>query len=365
MMKKNILTIILMNFSLFSLALANSAPVFSEDENLLTISAVGDIMIGTNFPSASSLPTDKGQGFFKFSKDYLQSTDLALGNFEGTLFDGEPPADSKKSGKGRYVFRTPVEYGQVLKEAGFHFLSLANNHSKDMGQAGLQSTQQALKELDIQFSSKNGEIATFQVKGFNVAIISFDYYTGLRSIRNISAAEKEIKKLKKNFDIVIISAHVGGEGEEAILIPYEDEIFLGENRGHSVNFARKSIDAGADLIFMHGPHVPRAIEVYKNKLVVYSLGNFATSYGIGISGYAGIAPLVRVAIDKNGNFIKGHLASFKQRRPPVTVWDKEQTALNLIKKLSLTQFPDSAPEFDMDGFFKIPDSQNFQIKNLP
>ena len=253
-------------FFVFSSTAYAELQAFTDREDLITISAVGDLMLGTSYPSPLKLPEDGGASLFKFSKEYIQSTDLRFGNFEGTLFDGELQADGKLGGPGRYLFRTPTHYAQHLLDAGFNVLSLANNHARDFGQLGLDSTRQTLKNLNIQYSSKDGEIAQFDIKGRKIALIAFDFYSGKRSIKNLNAMMKEIKKLKKTFHIVILSAHVGAEGDAAIEIPEGEEVFLGENRGDSVLFARTAIDSGADLILMHGPHVPRGMEIYKNKL---------------------------------------------------------------------------------------------------
>ncbi len=321
------------------------------NSELITISAVGDIMPGTNFPAGMRLPEDGGVGLFKDAKPYIQSTDIRFGNFEGTLFDGPAQPDGKTPGPGRYMFRAPTKYADLIQDAGFNVMSLANNHAKDFGRAGIESTKAQLAIRGIQYSSKDGEVAELEVKGKRIALIAFDAGNGSRTIKNISAMTAEVRKLKMTYDIVIVSAHAGAEGENAMMIPFSDEVFLGENRGNTIQFARSAVDAGADLLIMHGPHVPRAMEVYNNKLIIYSLGNFATSYGISVSGYAGVAPLVRIAIDKNGNFVKGHLASFRQIQPPKVFWDKELTALKLIESLSKKQFDTTRPEFNSEGYF--------------
>jgi len=196
---------------------AQVAP-FSDRDDLITISAVGDLMLGTDYPSPLKLPEDGGASLFKHSKEYLKSTDIRFGNFEGTFFDGELQPDGKAGGKGRYLFRTPTLYGEHLAEAGFNVVSLANNHAKDFGQMGYNSTKDVLKKFQIQFSSKDGEVAEFNIKGQRIAVIAFDFYPGRRSIKNINDAKREIKRLKKLYKIVIISAHVGAEGESAIEI---------------------------------------------------------------------------------------------------------------------------------------------------
>ena len=92
----------------------------------------------------------------------------------------------------------------------------------------------------------------------------------------MSFDKKTIAYLDSLVDIVIVSFHGGAEGSEYTNITKKTEIFLGENRGNPYEFSRVAIDAGADVIFGHGPHVTRSMDIYKNRFIAYSLGNFAT-----------------------------------------------------------------------------------------
>lgn len=338
---------------LFFVTALISAPALAEsnvagEEDHITISAVGDIMMGTTYPR-DNLPTDDGKKLFIQSKEYLQAADIRYGNLEGTLYDGDITLDGKATGPNRYLFRTPTIYTPLLVAAGFNVVSLANNHALDFGAAGLESTKKILKINGIQYSSKLGnEVAQFNIRGITVALISCDFYSGHRSIRTPEDTYEEIRKLKKQFNIVIITAHAGAEGRGAERVQDATEIFLGENRGNSVNFARTAIDNGASLVLMSGPHVPRAMEVYKGKLIAYSLGNFVTGRGINIQGLAGVAPLLRVQLDRDGNFTQGHLASFRQVRDAGPIYDNTGYALNLISKLSQLDFPQTMPQFDVE-----------------
>jgi len=337
-------------FRLALAALLLSVQALAQSGRFVTVSAVGDIMMGTNFPT-DTLPPDGGKNLFRDSRTYIQAADIRFGNLEGPLFDGEKNLDGKAQGKNRYLFRTPPPYVAWLAEAGFNVLSLANNHAMDFGASGLESTKNALRQYGIQYSGKyGGEVARFEVRGLKVALIACDFYAGPRSLRTPENTYQEIQSLRRDSDIVIVSVHAGAEGKEAERVKNEDEIFMGENRGNSIAFAHAAIDSGAALVLMHGPHVPRGLEVYKNKLIAYSLGNFVTGRGINILGFAGLAPLLRVQLDENGNFVGGHLASFRQQREAnATVFDASQAALNLIKDLSALDFPQSMPQFDLNS----------------
>lgn len=320
------------------------------DDQAITISAVGDIMMGTTYPS-NMLPADEGRSFFAQAARYIQPSDIRFGNFEGTFFEGPPQRDGKAPGPNRYLFQTPVDYVTRLVEADFNVVSLANNHSRDFGHAGLQSTKDVLRLAGIQYSSKEGEVAQFNIRGVQAALIAVDYRRGPRSILDQDPILQEITELKRRFAIVIVSAHVGAEGRGAERVSDQNEIFLGENRGNSVRFARQAIEAGADVLIMHGPHVPRAIEVYQNRVVLYSLGNFATGRGISLNGNADVAPLVRLQIAPDGRFMRGQIFSFIQVRDQGTVLDPQKEAQTMIRDLSQRDFADTAPTFTDNGGF--------------
>jgi poly-gamma-glutamate capsule biosynthesis protein CapA/YwtB (metallophosphatase superfamily) len=321
-------------------------------KDLISISAVGDIMMGTTFPS-SALPENGGKDLFTPALRWLQASDIRFANFEGTFFDGPPQQDGKPPGPNRFLFRTPISWVSRLSEAGFNVVSLANNHSFDFGSAGLNSTKNILKQNGIQYASKYGDISYFSVDNTQIAMVAVDFGPGRNSLVNPQGTYAEIQRLKEKNYLGIISAHVGAEGKGAELIPQGTEIYLGENRGNSIAFAHAAIDAGADLLLMHGPHVPRGVELYKERLVAYSLGNFMTGSGVVISGISGFAPLLRVQIDHQGRFKTGQFISFLQKiRPQRIELDPQQSVYNLIKNLSTQQFPDSRLVFEDNGTFR-------------
>lgn len=327
------------------------ASTFAKD--LISITAVGDIMMGTTYPSAGMLPENGGKNLFLPAKQWIEASDIRFGNFEGTFFDGQPQADGKSPGPNRYLFKTPTLMAPRLSEAGFNVVSLSNNHSRDFGSAGLKSTKEVLLQNGIQYSSKSGEVAQFTIDGQEVVLLATDFYKGQRSIVEPASTYLEISKYKQEGKLVIVSVHAGGEGAGAEIVKLGKEIFLGENRGDSVDFAHSAIDNGADVIIMHGPHVPRGLELYNKRLIAYSLGNFITGKGISLEGYAKVAPLLRLQIAKDGEFKQGQIVSFVQRREPQRIdLDKDATALRMMAKLSKDQFPNSALKFETSGLFQ-------------
>ncbi len=319
------------------------------------MAAVGDIMLGTDFPA--NLPVEE-RDFFRNVRPSFQRNDIRFGNLEGVLYDGEQNPDGKSSGKNRYLFRTPTALASHLRLAGFNVMSLANNHSRDFGRRGIDSTKNTLRQNGIQSSSKDGEVAEFFIDGQRIALIAADFYPGKRSIVEQAPTLSEIRELKTRFDIVIVSCHAGAEGIAAEHTINANERYLGENRGNSISFAHQAVAAGADLIFMHGPHVPRGLEMHGGRLIAYSLGNFITERGISVAGNAGLAPLLEVELERDGRFKNGYITSFKQVRGQLISPDANRRALKLMAKMSSEDFPATRPAFGLDGsIFVLPVSK--------
>ena len=158
-----------------------------------------------------------------------------------------------------------------------------------------------------------------------------------------------VARLDDEYDIVVVTFHGGAEGADATRLPFAEEEYYGEPRGDVVYFARGVVDAGADLVIGHGPHVVRGMERYKDRLIAYSLGNFATYYGIRVTGDNGLAPLLLAELGSEGEFLGGAIHSFRQRRPGGPVTDPSSEAFLLVKKLSVADFGEAAPLFLADG----------------
>ncbi len=332
-------------------ASAQPAPGASTGEEgpvALAVAAVGDIMLGTDFPK-NRLAADDGASLLSDPAPIIRKADIGFGNLEGVLLDGGEPVKKCSNPSACYLFRSPTRYAAHLADAGFTVMSLANNHARDFGEEGRDSSMAALQASGILHSGRDGDVASWSVGEIRVALIAFAPFKGAHDLLNIPAATSRIRDLAENHDIVIVSMHAGGESGDVLRIPFETEYFRGENRGDVVRFARSVVDAGADLVVGHGPHVPRAMEVYQDRLIAYSLGNFATYYGIRVTGDNGLAPLLVAELDARGRFLGGDLHSFRQRRPGGPVSDASGEAFRLIERLSREDFPESAPLFLENG----------------
>lgn len=310
------------------------------EENLISIIGVGDIMMGSNYPSDYSLPPNDGKNLFDSVSLLLKSADITFGNLEGTFLNSGGKPKECLTPDNCHSFRMPEHYSGYLLEAGFDVVSLANNHSNDMGQQGKEATVSALDEVNIHHAGYTDfPSVTFETKGKKIGFAAFAPNAGTVSINDIPKAVKIVTDLKKICNIVIVSFHGGAEGFGATRVGNKREFYLGEDRGSVVQFSHAVIDAGADVVFGHGPHVPRAIELYNDKIIAYSLGNFCTYGKFGLGGAQGFAPVLEVWVDDLGNFNKGKIHSFKQVNRGVPVPDDQLQAAALIGKLSQLDFP--------------------------
>ncbi len=236
------------------------------------VMAAGDIMLGRHI---GKVMREKGADFpFKEIAPVLQKADVAVGNLEGIIAsDLVKPAYPDKP----YNFHASSEAAPALNLAGFTVLDLANNHALDYGPAPLANTQRLLARQGIGTfgSGTNSDAARrpviitkkgirFGFLGYGMAHAKSVYAGGKKAgIAPIIPAdiEEDIKALRKQVDILIVSLHWGFEYESR---PTKKQQAL----------AHDIIDWGADLIVGHHPHVIQGIELYKGKVIAYSLGNF-------------------------------------------------------------------------------------------
>jgi len=318
----------------------------------ITLAAVGDIMLGSTYPETAPLPPDDGANILAEVTPILSAADLTFGNLEGPMLEGG--ATSKCSDEaaraGRcYAFRVPTRYGAHLKKAGFDVMSLANNHVMDFGLEGRASAAKVLDDLGIAHSGAPGDVARLTVRSRKVALIAFATYPHSNNLLDLDAARAAVAELVATSDIVIVSFHGGAEGARYQHVVQGAEMFYGENRGDLRTFTHAMIDAGADLVIGHGPHVMRGMEVYKGHLIAYSMGNFATFGSFNLSGPNGLTAILEVKLGCDGAFLGGRLHPVKQIKPGGPLLDAEGGILPLVRQLSEEDFGESAVRIGEKG----------------
>lgn len=264
--------------------------------------------------------------------------DVVFGNLEGTLTD---VAESPKCGAGStecYAFRAPPEFGRALRAAGFTVMSNANNHSFDYGQAGLEETLKALDRAGISHTGMPGEIEMARAGGRRIAFVGFAPYSSTASLTDLDAARALIRRAARAAEIVIGAFHAGAEGSDALHVTGAEEIYLGEDRGNPEEFAHMAIDAGADLILGSGPHVLRGMEIYRDRLIAYSLGNFSGFHNFSLEGTLGQSVILHVTLAGDGGFRAGRLDSVRLVEAGEPVPDPEGAGAELVSTLSSEDF---------------------------
>jgi poly-gamma-glutamate capsule biosynthesis protein CapA/YwtB (metallophosphatase superfamily) len=314
----------------------------------ITFASVGDMMIGTDYPR-NTLPDDDAERFLEQVSPIISAADIAFGNLEGVLLDGGEPGKKCSNPNACYLFRSPSRYAQRYADAGFDVLSLANNHARDFGEEGRTASMQHLAAAGIAHSGRVGDYASLEHEGLRIGVIAFAVTKNSNMMLDLALAEATVRDLAANYDMLLVSFHGGAEGSDATRLPFADEEYYGEPRGDVVRFARTMVDAGADLVIGHGPHVIRAAELYRDRLIAYSLGNFATYYGISVTGIKGIAPILETTLDGTGRFVSGRVYSTVQQRPAGPRLDQEQRALRMLGELSVQDFGNPGLRFEANG----------------
>lgn len=319
---------------MFLAALTSSAQAVDTIKLALT----GDIMMGTTYPS-TQLPQEEGRLLFKHVAPIISGADIAAGNLEGTLCDGG--TTTKRMSKVSYAFRTPVKFAPRLNEAGYDFLSVANNHVNDFGDTGISSTMKALDGVGIKYAGIKDlcEWSVVEKDGRRYGFCAFSHNQKTCDHRDLETVRRILGELREQADFVIVSFHGGAEGSAHNRLPYGSETFCGENRGSIRELAHFCIDEGADVVYGHGPHVLRAVEVYKGHFIAYSLGNFCTPYGINLRGISGYAPVVTIRVLADGTFVDGQIHSFIQQRGAGPLPDAQNLVAKEMKRLTELDVP--------------------------
>ncbi|MBE7032997.1 MAG: CapA family protein [Ruminococcaceae bacterium] len=239
-------------------------PAYKEEDlksnyTVITVSAVGDCTFATDINatgSGSFVNEVKAVNydythFLKNVSDIFNKDNLTIVNFEGTLSERGTRADKE------FAFRGNPEYVNILTSSSVEAVNLSNNHSRDYGDISKDDTKAIMSENDIVWFEGDNFTVT-EVNGIKIGLIG----TNTQRSNEVSAFIENLEKLKAlSPDLIIANFHWG------------EELAHSPNATQK-NLAHTAIDNGADLVIGHHPHVLQGIEKYKNKYILYSLGNF-------------------------------------------------------------------------------------------
>lgn len=344
-------------------AQAESTVATEPEERTYTILGVGDIMMGSDWPEPGMDPrvTPDGDPATVMGPELVEmlgAADVVFGNYEGTIHASD--RDAKACGNSRfcYVFRSPPFHADYLRRVGFTLMSHANNHARDFGESGRTATVDNLRRTGIVVAGGDRDGMRIGVQtlddGRTVALVSFGHNPGLLSVRNYARVTQMVQAADARADIVMVSCHIGAEGARYDRVTRETEMYLNENRGNPFRFARTAVDAGADIVFCHGPHIPRAVEVYQGRFIAYSLGNFWTYGRFNLRGHNGLAPIARLEVDAEGALVSADIVSARQDRPGGPYLDRSNAAAQRTAELTVRDFPESGVRIDSSGRLSWP-----------
>jgi hypothetical protein len=338
---------------------------------------VGDINLGTaTLPDG--VPPDSGRGLLDASRPSLIG-DLVVGNFEGVLADTgtstkclvakpadprrrrtrkSPSADTLAVRPNCYAFRTPIALAPRLIEAGFTHLNLANNHANDLGLPGRQSTQHTLTDLGIRLYGPLGMIVVDTVRRGDslttVGLVGFTTYPFAYDLLDIERSAAVVDSVRPLVDLLIVTFHGGAEGAKALHTGEAAESLGVEPRGDLRRWARAVIDAGADAVIGHGPHVLRGMEFYRGHLIAYSLGNFLTYRGFNLAGPLGTTGVLQLEFSSDRWLRGARLVPMLQLPRQGPAPDPDGTAIKLVRSLSAEDFGPTGAQLAPSGEIRPP-----------
>jgi hypothetical protein len=312
--------------------------------DIARIAAVGDIALA---PAAAG-----GGSLFSRIRVDLKG-DMVLGNLEGTLASGGRSKCGATS-TDCFAFRAPPAYAEALRAAGFTLLNLANNHALDYGSEGQTETIAALDRSGLSHTGRPQEVAYVSAGGLTVAVLGFAPYSWSQSLLDLPGARRLVRRAAEAADLVIVTMHAGAEGSAHMHVHPGAETFLGEDRGDPEAFAHAVVDAGADLVVGHGPHLLRGLEWYRGRLIAYSVGNFAGNGTLNVSGAGGVSAVLKVALHADGSWAGGALLPVRLVPPGVPVPDVENEAASLAGALSRADFRRAAMRVSRTGTLTPP-----------
>lgn len=252
------------------LAAAGTAADRQPPSDAITIAAVGDIMLGHR---AGPYLAREGPGYpFASVLPVLQQAHLVIGNLESPISSRGTAVENKK-----FTLRAAPVAVEALKAAGVRVVTLANNHTMDFGPLALQDTLKVLSENDILSAGAGMNLddarapAFLKVGDLTLAFLSYsltfpiEFYASAGRPGTAPGykdfVKRDIEKVRPKADLVVVSFHWGAE-------------LMTTAKDYQRELGRRSIDWGADLVLGHHPHILQELELYRGRLIAYSLGNF-------------------------------------------------------------------------------------------
>lgn len=321
----------------------------SEQAQAVSVIWGGDLALS----AAGPLPTDGHAGLGAITHP-LMATDLALVNLEGTLgTSGTAKCGAVATGT-CFAFQAPPDIARQLAYAGVDAVNRANNHSFDADEGGLAETASALDAAEIGWTGLTGTTRQVKIAGAPAALVGFAPYRWADDLRDVATVSARVREAAGRAPLVIAMIHAGREGQDAMTTPEGRETSFGEDRGDTRAAAHAAIDAGADVVFGSGPHVVRGIELYRQRLIVYSTGNLAGDDTVSLSGNFAYGALVRLRLMPDGRPLSGRVIPLVLTPPGTPQRDPQGRAIALMDQAGRADFGAAAVGVGADGVLQFP-----------
>jgi len=280
-------------------------------------------------------------------------SDLTVGNLE-TALGSSGTTKCAPHAADCYAFQAPAAFAIAVHRAGFSAVNVANNHTDDAGPIGVQETDAALAAAHLRWTGRPGQTTYLVRDGVRIGLLGFAPYDYDRNLLDIPAAVAAVRQAAARARLVIVFIHAGAEGAAAQHVRPGMETYLGEERGDPIAFAHAVISAGADLVLGSGPHVLRAMQWYRHRLIAYSLGNFAGYDTLGLGGVTADSAILHVRLRADGAFAGGRLTAIQLVGAGSPRPDPADTGVELVRSLSRSDFGGSGAHITASGLIEPP-----------
>ncbi len=329
------------------------------------VCAGGDLLLGNNLDTlwAARAGQRLGQPVAAFpSPDSLlgplrplvSGANFVLLNIEGAIGEREASSKCRPGSTTCYAFRQPPEVAFALRRLADPAAvvgNVANNHALDAGLEGFYATIRHLAEAGVE-STGHDTLATLVISPSGrdtVAFLGFSTFRAGIDARDLSGVRRHVARAFSRYRRVVVSVHMGAEGRDAQRTADATEMFLGENRGNPVEFARVATESGAALVLGHGPHVLRAAEWRGDALVFYSLGNLLTYGPFNQREPNSRGGIACASIDGAARISDAAFRPTLQRSPGLVSSDPSGRGSFLVDSLSRLDFPQTGAQVTVDG----------------
>ncbi len=333
----------------------------------------GDVTLGTNLDTAWQRVAsarlqarfhqrDEPAALIRPLRPLVADAHLVLVNVESAIGEGATPSKCGPRSTHCFAFRAPVSSAAALRSLGEARGSIvvgnvANNHARDAGREGRDSTIAALARVGVMVTGAD-TIATAvpTPAGDTIGVLGFYTSDSTPDARDTAAVRRLVERATERYPAVIVTMHLGAEGRDAQRTRDAQESYLGIDRGNPVAFAEAAVRGGAALVVGHGPHVLRAVEWRdRGAIIAYSLGNLLTYGPFRLREPANRGAVLCATIDRKGRAYEAELRPTMQLVPGVMRRDTRARATSLVDSLGRLDFPATAARVERDGRLRARD----------